>query len=39
MWKTRLKCGLSCKNKNVAIFLLVFLIPQNGTYLKNTPRT
>ena len=35
MWKSRLKCGLLCKNKIVTIFLLVFLIPQNGTYLKK----
>ena len=39
MWKSRLKCGLSCKSKIVTIFLLVFLIPQNGSYLKkNMPR-
>ena len=25
MWKSRLKCELSCKNKIVTIFLLVFL--------------
>jgi hypothetical protein len=25
MWKSRLKCGLLCKNKIVTIFLLVFL--------------
>ena len=36
-WKIKLKCGLLCKNKIVTIFLLVFLTPQNGTYLKNTP--
>ena len=35
MWKSRLKCGLLCKNKIVTIFLLLFLIPQNGTYLTN----
>ena len=38
MWKSRLKCGLLCENKIVTIFLLVFLISQNGTYLKNMPR-
>ena len=38
MWQCRLKCGLLCKNKIVTIFLIVFLIPQNGTYFKNMPR-
>ena len=37
VWKSRLKCGLLCKNKIVTI-LYYFFIPQNGTYLKNTPR-
>ena len=36
MWESRLKCGLLCKNKIVTIFLLIFFIPQNGTYLKKT---
>ena len=35
MWKSRLKCGLLCKNKIFTIFLLVLVIPQNGTYLKK----
>ena len=26
MWKSRLKCGLLCKNEIVTIFLLVFFI-------------
>ena len=38
MWKSRLKCGLLCKNKIATLFLLVFVISQNGTYLKNMPR-
>ena len=39
MWKSRLKCGLLSKNKIVTIFFISFVIPQNGTYLKNTPRS
>ena len=35
MCKSGLKCGLLYKNKIVTIFLLVFFIPQNGTYLKK----
>ena len=34
MWKSRLNCGLLCKNKIVTIFLLLFYT-QNGTYLKK----